>query len=316
MSSAKGNNNSATNSALSDNATPLHQKSVIRKVPPTTTSKEPEKIHMLVLETDEPHPETINRRGSFGEIFNELFNKAGTQHDPPLSVHTSMHYVVDDPDNNKHGHVPSFSEIPASTKAILITGSIYDAHSNVGWVMQLLALLKEIWTKRPDVYLSGVCFGHQILSRLLGAKIEPTPGGKWELAHTEMDLTPIGKKLFKTDHEKLSLHQMHQDQVTTKPSAETSELLGPDQRVHIWAKTEHTEIQGLYIRDRLFTSQGHLGFDEKMVHSQIEIREESGGIKDDEHAAEAKETAHLKHDGVVVAAAILRFFHGDDHDIA
>ena len=71
----------------------------------------------------------------------------------------------------------------------------------------------------------------------------------------------------------------------------------------------------VYIRDRLFTTQGHLGFDEKMVHRQIEMRQESGGIKDDEHAAEAKETAHLEHDGKIVAGAILRFFHGDDHDV-
>lgn len=278
-------------------------------------SNNPESIHMLVLETDEPHPETQERKGSFGEIFHSLFTEAGSQHEPPLNVTTSMHYIVDDPYNGQHGHVPTISQIPDSTHAILITGSMYDAHSNEAWVMQLLELLKELWTTRPQILFSGVCFGHQILSRLLGATVEPHPSGKWELAHTEMDLTPIGQKLFRTDDSKLSLHQMHQDQVTSTPSHETSSLLTEKQNVHVWASTSHTEIQGLYIRDRLFTSQGHLGFDEKMVHRQIEMREESGGIKDDKHAAEAKETAHLKHDGVVVAGAILRFFYGDDHDI-
>ncbi|KAK5074273.1 hypothetical protein LTS08_005225 [Lithohypha guttulata] len=285
-----------------------------------TTSKadNQEAVHMLIFETDEPHPETKDRKGGgFAKVFDELFTKAGSEHDPPLSIETSMHYVVDDPDNGHNGHVPNTDEIPESIKAILITGSMYDAHGNDKWVKQLLSLLEEVWTKRPDVLLSGVCFGHQILSRMLGSKVEGHPSGKWELAHTEMSLTPVGQKLFRTDDKKLSLHQMHQDQVTTKPSSETTSLLKEGQKVHVWASTEHTEIQGLYIRDRLFTTQGHLGFDEQMVRRQIEMREESGSIEGDEteRAAEAKESAHLKHDGEVVAAAILRFFHGDDHDV-
>lgn len=281
----------------------------------TSLSNEPETVHMLVLETDEPHPETKDRKGSFGQVFHNLFTEAGSEHEPPLKVETSMHYVVDDPYNEHFGHVPAASEIPDSTTAILITGSMYDAHGNDAWVMQLLELLKELWTTRPRLLFSGVCFGHQILSRFLGAEVKPHPSEKWELAHTEMSLTTIGQKLFKSKDKKLYLHQMHQDQVTTKPSHETTDLLKREMKVHVWASSEHTEIQGLYIRDRLLTSQGHLGFDSAMVHRQIEMRQESGGIQNEEHAAEAKETAHLEHDGKVVAAAILRFFHGDDHDI-
>jgi len=37
-----------------------------------------DKVHMLVLETDEPHSETLDRKGCFGEIFNELYNLAGS----------------------------------------------------------------------------------------------------------------------------------------------------------------------------------------------------------------------------------------------
>jgi GMP synthase-like glutamine amidotransferase len=276
----------------------------------------PDQVHMLVFETDDAHPETQDRKGSFGDIFDDLFKRAGDEHSPPLKVTTSIHYVVDDPSNDKHGHVPTVAEIGADVHAILITGSMYDAHGDEPWVRTLVELLRDLWKRRPDIKFSGVCFGHQVLARMLGAKVEGSEGGKWELAHTQMDLTPVGQKLFLTENKSLSLHQMHQDHVTTVPDHESSQgLLKEDTKVHVWASTEHTEIQGLYIRDRLFSSQGHLGFDEKMVHRQIEMREESGGIKDSEHAAEAKETAHLKHDGVVVAGAIMRFFHGDDHDI-
>ncbi|EME83225.1 uncharacterized protein MYCFIDRAFT_65618 [Pseudocercospora fijiensis CIRAD86] len=272
---------------------------------------------MLVLETDEPHPETMKHRGRFGEIMDRLFRAAGDRHDPPLGIETDMRFIVDDPANGHHGKVPRAADISDKTTAILITGSMYDAHGDDPWITETISLIEELWRTRPNMRFSGICFGHQILARTLGARVEATPGEKWELSHTSMELSPVGKKLFLTEDDTISVHQMHQDQVTTVPSSETSDLLGKDQRVHIWASTKHTKIQGLYIRDRLFTSQGHLGFDEKMVRRQIELRQKSGAI-DENDAAEvqdAEETAHLEHDGEIVAAAVLRFFHGDDHNI-
>ncbi|KAK4631087.1 Putative glutamine amidotransferase-like protein [Fulvia fulva] len=274
-------------------------------------------VKILVLETDEPHPDTQHEKGSFADIFNHLFTKAGQSHDPPLGVELDQHFVVDDPEHNHHGHVPHASEIPEDVHAILITGSMYDAHGDDPWIVQLRELVKNLWTTRPEIKFSGVCFGHQLLARTLGAKVEPTPGERWELSHTSMDLTLVGQKLFVTNDKTLTVHQMHQDHVTTVPSSETTDLLDAGTKVHVWASTEHTEVQGLYIRDRLFTSQGHLGFDENMVHRQIELRQKSGAIgkKDLEQVREAQEKAHLEHDGEVVAAAVVRFFHGDDHDI-
>jgi GMP synthase-like glutamine amidotransferase len=213
--------------------------------------------------------------------------------------------------------VPKADEISTDITAILITGSMYDAHGNDAWIVALKDLITELWRTRPDIKWSGVCFGHQLLARTLGSTVEPTPGQAWELAHTELALTAVGQKLFQTDAPTIDVHQMHQDHVTAVPSTETTSLLHPGQKVHVWASTAHTPIQGLYIRDRLFTSQGHLGFDAAMVRRQVELRIESGAITEKDRAAVeyADETAHLEHDGEVVAAAIIRFFHGEDHDV-
>lgn len=54
------------------------------------------------------------------------------------------------------------------------------------------------------------------------------------------------------------------------------------------------------------------------MHRQIEMRLDSGSIdreKDGKELENAKDTAEWEHDGVVVAGAILRFFHGDDDGI-
>ncbi|KAL8684660.1 MAG: hypothetical protein Q9224_006205, partial [Gallowayella concinna] len=178
-----------------------------------------------------------------------------------------------------------------------------------------------LWKKRPDIRFSGVCFGHQILCRALGAKIDSTPDSKWELAHTPIHLTPIGARLFNNPKGgRIHLHQMHQDHVLHPPSSATTSLLPEqnDRDIHVWCSSETTEVQGVYIRERLFTTQGHLGFDEDMVHRQVEMRIESGSIdkeKDREELDKAQYTAEWEHDGVVVASAILRFFHGDDDKI-
>ena len=175
-------------------------------------------------------------------------------------------------------------------------------------------MIEELWQLRPDIRWSGVCFGHQIICRALGSKVEPSPGEVWELAHTKLDLTDIGEKLFQTSRH-IYLHQMHQDHVVNAPSASVSELLTSDMKVHVWGSTKKTPIQGVYIRERIFTSQGHLGYDADMVRMHIKERIEKGSVKDVEAAEEAKETADFEHDGLLVAGAILRFFHGDDVDI-
>ena len=272
---------------------------------------------MLVLETDSPHPETINEKGSFGQIFSYVFQTAGMKHNPPLGIEVDMHYVVDDPAQGKHGHVPNVEDVPDDVRSVLITGSLYDAHGNDPWIQELRTLVQDLWRSRPGMKFSGVCFGHQLLSKVLGAKVEPTPGKRWELAHVNMDLTKVGQKLFLTDNTKLALHQMHQDQVTTMPSPDSTDLLPAGTKVHNWASSGHTAIQGLYIRDKLFTSQGHLEIDGPMVHRQIQLRIEAGAITGDhkEEVQHAERTSHLEHDGEVLAAAILRFFHGDDHDV-
>ena len=49
-----------------------------------------------------------------------------------------MHYVIED----KGGRVPKAEEIGDDIHAILITGSVYDAHSDVEWIQKLKAFIK------------------------------------------------------------------------------------------------------------------------------------------------------------------------------
>ncbi|TQS33659.1 hypothetical protein Golomagni_05987 [Golovinomyces magnicellulatus] len=258
----------------------------------------------MVLETDTPHPDTYSQKGSFGEILHDHFAKAGSAHKPPLAIETDQIFVV----TEQGGRIPRKEEFDGFD-GLLITGSLYDAHGDNPWILELLQLLKDLWLSRADFRFTGVCFGHQLLSRLLGAACGPAPTGDWELGHCRIEINEIGQRLFRTKEKFVHLHQMHQDQVAEVPSGKGFVDSG---KVKCWGTSEHTPIQGLYVPNKLFTSQAHLAFDQDMVKRQIAMRVERGSIKDIEHADRAAETAHLQHDGEEVAKAILRLFVFDD----
>lgn len=93
---------------------------------------------MLVLETDEPHPDTASAKGSFGDMFNELFTTAGGNHTPPLKIETDMHYVVE----SKGGRVPNLEDFD-DVGVVLITGSMFDAHGDDEWIVRMVEVLSS-----------------------------------------------------------------------------------------------------------------------------------------------------------------------------
>jgi GMP synthase-like glutamine amidotransferase len=146
--------------------------------------------------------------------------------------------------------------------------------------------------------------------------VAPEANGEWELSHSPIILTDIGCSLFDLPEttDRIHLHQMHLDHVVDPPSVDTTDLLPSGTKVHVWGTSEHTGVQGVYIHKRLFTTQGHMEFNEAMVKRQLEMRVEAGSLTEKD-ADEASEKADWKHDGEVVAKAVIRFFHGDDDNI-
>lgn len=304
-------------------------------------------IRILILETDEPHPSIHEERGGYASILDDHFRRAAEAHDPPLTVECDMRFVVED----KGGEVPSV-EAFEGYQGVLLTGSLYDAHSEDGWVVDLMERLKgmsclkhcqaraddlEVWIRQPRLHFSGVCFGHQLICRMLGSTVSPHPQEEWEIGHNAIDLTPIGQDLFRTSEKTIHLHQMHQDSVQKPPSPshpllvqaggetdmkDTDKDGKPVAQVHVWGSSEHTAVQGIYIPQRVFTTQAHLAFDGEMVKREIEMRIKSGSIRVDENdqhgkeVEEAEEWADAEHDGGDVARAILRFFAYEDDGLS
>lgn len=99
-------------------------------------------LRLMVLETDKPHPDTESERGSFGQILHHHFSNAGEAHHPPLAIETSQVFVV----TEQGGRMPAKEEFEGY-HGLLITGSMYDAHGDNEWILDLLKLLKG--TQQP-----------------------------------------------------------------------------------------------------------------------------------------------------------------------
>lgn len=88
---------------------------------------------------------------------------------------------------------------------------------------------------------------------------------------------------------------MHRDIVYTYP--EGVESLGSSPRC---------QNQGMYIKGRMISVQGHPEFYEELVAELLEARHKQG-IFDDETYEDGIARVGKQHDGVAVAAAFLRF---------
>lgn len=152
-------------------------------------SRSPGPLRLAILEADTPQPKTNERLGGYRGVFTALLQAACDTSTPPKTLTDELalsgHDIVHDLDA-----YPSLDDVDA----ILITGSKHNSFDNDAWILKLVEYTQAaLATNR--VRIVGICFGHQILSRALGASVGRNPKG-WELAVTEVDLTPEGKKVF------------------------------------------------------------------------------------------------------------------------
>lgn len=149
----------------------------------------------------------------------------------------------------------SFQVLPASSSnlasaadaadGVIISGSPRDAWSDTPDVLNLVQFAQR--TASHGQYILGVCFGHQLLARALGADVRRNPAG-WEVGARKVELTSVGvnSPLFSGFDAEFDVMESHRDAVLTLPPG--AELL---------AANTHTPIQAFGVEDRMFGVQFH-----------------------------------------------------------
>lgn len=129
--------------------------------------------------------------------------------------------------------------------AVIISGSPRDAWVDDPRNDRVLEVIEHFRsTGKP---LLGVCFGHQLLGRALGAPVGRHPGG-YELGNVEVTLTDEGATcpLFAGLPRQLDVIESHQDAVLELP-----------QGARLLATGEHTQVQAFDFAGHLLGIQFH-----------------------------------------------------------
>ncbi|TYL46481.1 glutamine amidotransferase-related protein [Marinomonas sp. IMCC 4694] len=149
-------------------------------------------------------------------------------------------------------------EFPASTDVCdgwLITGSKSDAYGDDEWILQLCEFIREVDAKGQ--VLVGICFGHQVIARALGGRVEKFTGGWGVGVHHYQVIDSVDISLDRND---MAFCAFHQDQVVEKPEKMTTFLT-----------SDFCQYAGLIYQDRILTFQGHPEFSKAYESELIDM---------------------------------------------
>lgn len=183
-----------------------------------------------ILETGRPVGKLKEDHGGFPDMMRQLLSNQD------LAFET--YAVLDD-------------QFPASVvecQGWLITGSRNSAYDDLDWIRRLEQFLRDAYA--AAVPIVGICFGHQVLARALGGKVERAPQG-WGVGPMEYD---FGGRVT-------VINAWHQDQVTEIPGSATRIATSP-----------FCENAALLYGKRALTYQAHPEFTPEFVRDLIELR--------------------------------------------
>lgn len=137
-------------------------------------------------------------------------------------------------------------QLPATPEACdgwLITGSACGVYEDHPWIAPLEAFIRA--SRAAGVRMAGVCFGHQIMARAFGARVEKHPGG-WCLGPFDYE--------FREPAETLTAMAFHQDQVMELPAgarliatADACRFAGLAYDGWGWSVQPHPEFDAAYV---------------------------------------------------------------------
>lgn len=137
------------------------------------------------------------------------------------------------------------SAAAAESSAVIISGSPRDAWVDDPRNDRVLEVIEHCRTAGKP--LLGVCFGHQLLGRALGAQVGRHPAG-YELGNVEVALTDAGAAcpLFAGLPRQLDVIESHQDAVLEVPAG-----------ARLLATGTHTQVQAFDFAGHLLGVQFH-----------------------------------------------------------
>jgi GMP synthase-like glutamine amidotransferase len=205
-------------------------------------------LRIGILQADSVRPEFIDAHGDYPAMFRALLATAGAvDGGPPVAF---LDWDV------KHG------ELPASTDAAdawLITGSRDSVYDDADWIRDLEAFVARLHAERRK--LVGICFGHQLVARVLGGEARAADVG-WAVGVHRSRLVERPPWL-RDAADGFALLSSHKDQVTRLPDGAT-----------LLATNETCPIAAFTVGDHILCIQGHPEFVPDYARALMTFRRE------------------------------------------
>lgn len=195
--------------------------------------------------------------GDFADQGEDLLKKTNP-------YNSGIHFKFKKFDLINKNELPDISDENFKLDAIYLTGSRKDCYDeSIKWIPKLIDFLKMV-IKETNIKIIGVCFGHQVLSKLFDLKVVKNEEG-WEMGNTLIKINNF-EKLDHLITEDFIISEMHQDIVIRD-----DEILLKNNLI-CFGETRKCNVQGLYLRNKLLSFQGHPEFDSKFCLGLAEKR--------------------------------------------
>ncbi|XP_065663206.1 LOW QUALITY PROTEIN: uncharacterized protein LOC105844229 [Hydra vulgaris] len=180
------------------------------------------------------------------------------------------------------GHLPDKSNLE-NYSGFILTGSYWSVNDQHKWIEDLMEFIKLVFQFQHYSYaaqkLFGICFGHQLISKSLGANVIKNKNGKFILSQADVQvLDDLRNKQYyrQVFHDKpyISLIQCHEEEVIDLPS--NAVLLGT---------SKFCENEIISYGDKILTMQGHIDISEDLLLGQyLPTLKNSGKLDNDDES--------------------------------
>jgi len=166
---------------------------------------------------------------------------------------------------------------------VIVTGASAMITKELGW-----SLCTEAWLKRvlqADIPIWGICYGHQMLARVAGGRVDWNPNGR-EIGTVDVELLEAAgdDALFQGLPANLDVQTTHSQSVVELPPG----------AVHL-ASNEHDHFQAFSLGEQAWGVQFHPEFDADILRGYLEARRSdiaSEGIDVDAQLKATRDSDH------------------------
>lgn len=189
-----------------------------------------------------------------------------------------------------HAYKGEIPPVNAPVDAWIISGSRHSVNDGFAWIDALSDFIRTMWQQQKPVV--GICFGHQIIARAMGGKVERFAGG-WGLGIDSQQI--FSKETWMYPFKKsMRIPVIHQDQVVTKPQDAT-----------LVAGNDFCQHHMLRYGDCFLTIQGHPEFSVEFVKDVTNLMRHT---LSEETFQKTQRSLLLPIDGPIIIHWILNFF--------